>query len=256
VWDLLQGILGFDGLFAVTRASVLRERSTAQLWETTALARRQLAVFEDREIAGHIEAILTALLQNIIPDYLPPLAEDEAPSLAAPLYAFFHNPALAVESALGVFLTHAKNREVFPRLWQQLEFNVLSASGINPNKESSKQVIPPTKAKDMAAAELVSEYLGQTPLAGYFETPLPFSIPLSARFEHTHVLGGSGHGKTQLLQSLILRDIEQLVKGKGSIVVIDSQEDMIKTILNLAELADLSDRLVLIDPNNIETPPV
>jgi ABC-type transporter Mla maintaining outer membrane lipid asymmetry ATPase subunit MlaF len=36
-----------------------------------------------------------------------------------------------------------------------------------------------------------------------------------------HVVGGSGHGKTQLLQSLILRDLKKLSDGKGSLVVID-----------------------------------
>jgi hypothetical protein len=57
------------------------------------------------------------------------------------------------------------------------------------------------------------------------------------------------------LQSLILRDVEQLTHGRGSIVVIDNQGDMIKTILGLAALTDLSDRIVLIDPNDIEYPP-
>ena len=70
-----------------------------------------------------------------------------------------------------------------------------------------------------------------------------------------HIVGGSGHGKTQLLQSFILRDIEQLHKGRGSVVVIDSQGDMIRTILGLAELSDMTDRVVLIDPNDIENPP-
>jgi hypothetical protein len=252
---LLHGILRFDGLFAVTLGNGTGERSTAKLWEATSLARRELAVFEDRAVAGQIEEALAALLHNIIPDYLPPLAEDTAPQLAAPLYVLYHNPALAVEAAVGVFLTSQKRKELFPRLWQQLELNVLSVSGINPNRESSKQITSPTKAKGMTATELVSEYLGQTPLADYFATPFPFSIPVSARFEHTHVVGGSGHGKTQLLQSLIVRDIGELVKGNGSIVVIDSQGDMIQTILHLADLTNLSDRLVLIDPNDIDHPP-
>ena len=115
------------------------------------------------------------------------------------MYALYQQPALAVEAAIRVFLTNQKSKELFPKLWQQLELNLLSVSGINPNRESSKQVIAPTKAKGMTAAALVSEYLGHTPPANYFETPVPFSIPLSARFAHTHVIGGLGHGKTQLL---------------------------------------------------------
>jgi hypothetical protein len=121
-------------------------------------------------------------------------------------------------------------------------------------------VIPPTKARDKTSAYIVAAYLADTPLAGFLETLLPFSMPLAARFEHTHILGGSGHGKTQLLQGLLLHDLKRLSQGQGSVVVIDSQGDMIRTLLGLAELSPLrkgglSERLVLIDPNDIEHPP-
>ena len=80
------------------------------------------------------------------------------------------------------------------------------------------------------------------------------------RFDHTHIVGGSGHGKTQLLQTLVLRDLDQLQQGCGSLIVIDSQGDMIRTITHLAVFSprvagSLADRLVLIDPNDIEHPP-
>src|SRR3954451_22713543 len=55
---LLQGVLRYDGLFAVTLGNVTGERSTAKLWEATALARRELAVFEDWALARHIEELL------------------------------------------------------------------------------------------------------------------------------------------------------------------------------------------------------
>src|SRR5512133_2404658 len=48
-------------------------------------------------------------------------------------------------------------------------------------------------------------------------------LPLSARFEHTEIVGGSGHGKTQLLQQLILYDLERVKEGEASLIVIDSQ---------------------------------
>src|SRR5437660_5184539 len=92
-----------------------------------------------------------------------------------------------------------------------------------------------------------------------FRSSRPFRIPFKARFEHTHIVGGSGHGKTQLLQHLILRDLDQLRAGRGSLIVIDSQGDMLRTITHLAELSpahaeSLADRLVLIDPNDVEHP--
>jgi hypothetical protein len=41
--------------------------------------------------------------------------------------------------------------------------------------------------------------------------PQEYTFPLQSRFEHTHIIGGSGHGKTQLLQELILKDLARLI---------------------------------------------
>ena len=42
--------------------------------------------------------------------------------------------------------------------------------------------------------------------------------------------GGTGHGKTQLLQLLIHHDLQESRQDNRSIVVIDSQGDLIRTI--------------------------
>ena len=81
-----------------------------------------------------------------------------------------------------------------------------------------------------------------------------FDLPFKTRFEHTHIVAGTGHGKTQLLQKLILEDIAALREGRGSVIVIDSQGDMIKNILNLAVMKELQDRLILIDPHDVHVP--
>src|SRR4051794_29456837 len=70
------------------------------------------------------------------------------------------------------------------------------------------------------------------------ETPPAQSIPTAARYGHTHIVAGSGHGKTQLLQQLILADLELVKKGERSIVVLDSQGDLINTILHVEELPE------------------
>ena len=86
-------------------------------------------------------------------------------------------------------------------------------------------------------------------------SPPVFAFPLHSRFEHTHIVAGSGHGKTQLLQQLILNDFAQLREGKASIIVIDSQGDMLKNILSLAMVGEMAERVVLIDPTDIDYPP-
>jgi hypothetical protein len=54
---------------------------------------------------------------------------------------------------------------------------------------------------------------------------------------------------------MILKDLTKLEEGQGSVVVIDSQGDLLRNILSLASITRLSERLVLIDPTDIDNPP-
>jgi hypothetical protein len=80
-----------------------------------------------------------------------------------------------------------------------------------------------------------------------------FILPPEARFSHSMIIAGSGHGKTQMLQQQILFDIEEVAKGNRSVIVIDSQGDLINNISRLAQIPN--DRFVLIDPHDIDHPP-
>ncbi|MCP4185412.1 MAG: DUF87 domain-containing protein, partial [Hyphomicrobiales bacterium] len=78
-----------------------------------------------------------------------------------------------------------------------------------------------------------------------------------ARFEHHHIVAGSGHGKTQTLQYLIAKDLEAVERGERSVIVIDSQGDLIRNVSNLKIFAPgqpLHDRIVIIDPTDVEYP--
>ncbi|MBV8520838.1 MAG: type IV secretion system DNA-binding domain-containing protein [Acetobacteraceae bacterium] len=92
-------------------------------------------------------------------------------------------------------------------------------------------------------------------------TPQRFTIAPERRFAHTHIIAGSGHGKTQTIQHMIAAlDFEALKRGERSVIVMDSQGDLINTILRLSDLAPdhpsgLAKRLVLIDPTDIDYPP-
>ena len=74
-------------------------------------------------------------------------------------------------------------------------------------------------------------------------TRTPPIIPHEARFEHTHICAGTGHGKTQLLQKMILEDMQELKDGRGSVVVIDSQGDLINKLMHCADTYEIRDRL-------------
>ena len=68
------------------------------------------------------------------------------------------------------------------------------------------------------------------------EHPPLTGFTMAQRFEHTHIVAGTGHGKTQLLQTMILDHLEWLHAGSGSLIVIDSQGDLFRNILSLAEI--------------------
>lgn len=149
---------------------------------------------------------------------------------------------------------------LFMPIHEQLFLNIDVASGIPLEQRYStkKARIGPHDYTGDDHGEMVETYLQRTPLSFLFESHLPFHIPFAARFEHTHVLGGTGHGKTQLLQFLIASDLAKAAEDGRSIIVLDSHGDLIRTISRLACFApdgDLSDRLVIIDPTDVEYPP-
>jgi len=145
------------------------------------------------------------------------------------------------------------------RLRRRLEANLIEASGGNPADASNFNRAPKYPSSfDAKTPELMIEtYLGGTPLADLFEQKLSFTIPTKSRFEHHHIIAGSGHGKTQTLQYLIAHDLEAVAKGGRSVIVIDSQGDLIRNISNLEIFAPggaLHDRIVIIDPTDVEWP--
>jgi len=147
---------------------------------------------------------------------------------------------------------------LFSKLRTQLERNRHEMSGVpyTPINYGSSELLSPGQAKG-EDEDIARGYLRQTVFEEIFFEEIPFEIPEHIRFEHQVIFAGSGHGKSQALQFLIAHDLEQVAAGKASIVVIDSQADMIQNIAHLkifAEGGPLHDRLVLIDPSDIEYP--
>lgn len=188
---------------------------------------------------------------------------DGEPAFEVPLIELFENPAAAVER-LVVFPydNDTLALDVFLRLRRTLERNLLVASGFPPTDDAGARqdrLVIPTRQKPMPPAALAEAYLAATPFAALAELPVPFRIPDEVRFEHCHIVGGTGHGKTQLMQRMIHADLLAAARDKRSVVVIDSQGDLINKLVRL-ELFDraaegsLADRLVLIDPYDVEHP--
>jgi hypothetical protein len=129
----------------------------------------------------------------------------------------------------------------FKDLRQQLDNNLRQTHRTNP-------VFP----RDYRGDDAVDTYLKGTLLRDLFDLRTPFEIPDELRFEHMHMVAGSGHGKTQTLQYLIAKDLPDVAAGAKSVVVIDSQGDLIGNILR-AKVLDPED-IVLINPEDIAYP--
>lgn len=103
---------------------------------------------------------------------------------------------------------------------------------------------PPPVVNNIAGARyrdiLIEAMSGDPP-----DNPLPIN-----RFEHVHMVAQIGHGKTQAMQNFIFQDTLKL--GDLSVIVIDSQGEMIKNILNLPIPKE---NIVYINPRDTEFPP-
>jgi hypothetical protein len=180
-----------------------------------------------------------------------------------PLIELFEEPALVVGTLLLFpYDDDTLKLDVFLPLRRTLERNLKIASDIPLTEEITDhqaKVVGPPLQKGKTPAELAELYLAGTPFASLMELPVPFTVPDSARFEHCHIIGGTGHGKTQLMQSLIHADLVAAQTDGRSVVVIDSQGDLINKLsrLDLFSLdtpGSLADRLILIDPADVEFP--
>jgi hypothetical protein len=153
---------------------------------------------------------------------------------------FLHPLGAAVEAVIAPFFADSDYHH----------FKLLK-DRLNSNLERTHRTSP-IFPRDFKGDDPVETYLAGTRLKSLFSLKTPFSIPETARFEHLHMIAGSGHGKTQTLQFLISRDLPDILRRDKSVVVIDSQGDLIRTILAAKHLPP--DRIVLIDPEDIAFP--
>lgn len=145
--------------------------------------------------------------------------------------------------------------EANPNLWELRERmleNVLNVSRIN--REQAE--VAPHRIKLPDEGDDIRPYLAGTPFLDWVDEDVECGIPDELRFEHHYILASSGHGKTQTFQNLLAHDLVQVAEGNASVVVIDSQGDLIRTLSRKRMFYDggLKDKLTLISPRNPEYP--
>lgn len=160
-----------------------------------------------------------------------PMQLDGDAWITQPLEHFVPDIGATVERMLLPYFESDVSR-YFVRLRERLERNLQALKGVVPSEYKGENA--------------VYDYLKDTPLYAVFRAPVPLAVPRHIRHEHAVITGGSGHGKTTLLENLILKDLKD--PAHPSIVVIDSQRALIG---KLSKLALVHERpLIVIDPKD------
>jgi len=260
--DIMADLIAYEGWFLLPDTSSLEGLTRAESWSLEDHLKRVDAMVDRLDDVLTLASDLLVTLAGPLVAQHPQLLDDAGDDQGAVRFSvqLAHQlsdvPALVEHWLQAPFDPEFDGLVLWPRLRGRLEYNLHLASGGAPG-ESVRSPRLPTKQTGLADATIIATYLDGTPLLGLADFPIEIALPPTTRFEHMHIVAGSGHGKTQTLQHLILHDLEAVARGDASIVVIDSQSDLINTIAGLAVFAPggaLADRLVLIDPTDIEWP--
>jgi hypothetical protein len=263
ILKLAEDLFRYEQLFLLPEIDWTEKRETSEWWalrDELIRQKRLCADFQDsvRHIGAAVEQFVRAV-GDAAPLFNPPATTNDL-TVEASLLHCLNEPKRVVQNIVALaFDKDLKERGLFVRLQAQLARNLIAASGGNPRDPQgfTRTPLPPEKSSITDPHALAEAYLAATPLIEFLAQDIDFIIPTESRFEHTHIVAGSGHGKSQTLQYLISEDFDAVAQGKRSVVVLDSQGDLIKNIVHLAEFAPggrLHDRLVLIDPSDVEWP--
>ena len=181
----------------------------------------------------------------------------EASAFTLPLINVLPEPRKLMDRLFGILWNpNYVDDGLFVALTQTMHGNLCAASGIeDPHNPKRPYKLP--SQQEASLAETVEAYFKNTPLVDFLMAPVPLRLSFEDRFSHMHVVGGSGAGKTQLLQHLILHDLQS--NDPPALVIIDSQTDLINKLSHLALFnpngGRLADRLLYITPRDIAHPP-
>lgn len=141
------------------------------------------------------------------------------------------------------------DKDIFTKLRTQMYLNLCFISDIQPYTETKKR-FKHAYDSDLPLPKIVSTYLAKTPLVELFQTLVPLKLTHEDRFSHMHVLGGTGAGKSSLIETLIRHDLSS--DDPPSIVLIDPHSDTLRKLAH-SDLG-IEDRIIILDPRDLKHP--
>ena len=262
--NLIARLFDFEGLFLLPEEDWSESRTIAELWDIREELTRQRGFIDKFDpVCSMLRDAAIALLDPIYsacPALLDDAEDSDGVTVGTDLLRSIGN--LDEVTSQIITIAHADELtelNLLSRLRAHLERNIIAASGGNPADPASFNRAPkmPAQFDAKSPEQLVTTYLGNTPLLELFDQQLNFTIPTASRFEHHHIVAGSGHGKTQTLQYLIAQDLAAMEHEARSIIVLDSQGDLIRNVAQMAIFGPegpLRDKIVIIDPSDVEWP--
>ena len=266
VCDSIHFLLEAEKLFAIPTLKDGTEKAPPRsaLWEAEDELRRIGKLLENLEQTKTILVdVFAAAVEPLVlrcPALVTPLCSEQTDDIVFETNLMHLLPDVTeiVEAMVQLpFAPEVTDLGLLNGLSARIEFNLVTAAGRLPSSQPDRPLRPPPKSAGLSDEKLVQVVLQNTPFALLFDVLVPIRIPQATRFEHQHIVAGSGHGKTQTLQHFVLHDLDAVAAGRTSIVVIDSQSDLINTISGLDVFApggSLADRLCLIDPTDVGWP--
>jgi len=234
--------------------------------ELKQLLRRRLQFVENSEklFTEAIEKLIIIFTCITEEMSFPPDADSSTIHIEAPFLTLMRDAVCSIEQTVTNMLDKGiSDADLFYDTRQQLWHNIRLASGYDPCHGGSFDPCKgkmPSEQKAKTIEQLLDSYLSNTPFHDFFKQTLPIPVPEEVRFEHMHILAGSGHGKTQTLQHMIVTDLQRPPDEVPAMVILDSQGDMLAKLQRLA-LFDpkiknsLAKRLLIVDPSDVEFAP-
>ncbi|MCF8467255.1 MAG: hypothetical protein K9G33_07615 [Sneathiella sp.] len=264
VSSFISRVFDYEGLFILPRVDWRDRHTITEYWEIRDQLNTQRSLLEDFDANCHLlQRVVIECLEPIYiacPALLAVAESSQDITVQTNLLRSIANIPDVTERLLTIpFAEELEKAELLSRHRERLDRNLIIASGGNPvdPKGFNRLLKMPGKSEIKDPGDMIGTYLGGTPLKRLFDQTIDFTLPTKTRFEHHHIVAGSGHGKTQTLQYLIAKDLEAVTAGERSVIVLDSQGDLIRNISSLDEFApggSLRERIVIIDPTDVEWP--
>lgn len=244
---VMDGILQMeDSIFGFPEVNLDHLSMKEQVDLTRLLRAKDYFFAHEEKVIGTLKDALFLIFEHIA-GLLP---KTLAPSpFVIPLGYAIPNPKKLIDEIYSTLARDEyKNTGLFVNLFRQLYFNLCEVSGVQDPYDPKKPFFYASK-NPAPLSEIIDGYLKHTPFRPFLQDPIPLQLTHEELFNHSHIVGGSGSGKTQLLQQLLLHLLTE--ENRPSLVIVDSQGDLINKLAHL----DLPFDPILITPKDIKHPP-